>query len=211
MPCMTTPGRGGLPPEHAKREFVIVGVGGSAGSIQALRDFFRNVPADSGMAYVVILHLSAEYESRLAEVLQGSARIAVTQVQESVEVAPNHVYVIPPNASLSMVDGTLVVSKQTGYEERRAPIDVFFRTLADTHDSHAVCVVMSGTGTDGSTGLRRIKEYNGLVLVQDPREAEFSEMPRHAMATGLVDYVVPASSMPEKTKPSSAGARPPTG
>jgi two-component system CheB/CheR fusion protein len=184
--------------EVPKSDFLVVGLGGSAGSIPAFREFFRNVPADSGMAYVVILHLSPDYDSRLAEVLQGSTPIPVQQVRESVKVEPNHAYVIPPNKSLSLRNGTLLLSDIVGYEERRAPVDIFFRTLADIHDSRAVCVVLSGSGADGSMGLRRIKEYNGLVLVQDPSEAEFSEMPRNSIATGLADFVVPVAEMPRK-------------
>ena len=179
-------------------DFLVVGLGGSAGSIRSFREFFRNVPADSEMAYVVILHLSPEYESRLAEVLQGSTTIPVRQVRESVKIEPNHVYVIPPHHSLSLADGTLVLSDVTGFPERRAPVDIFFRTLGDSHDARAVCVVLSGTGADGSMGLRRVKEFNGLVLVQDPDEAEFSEMPRNSIATGLVDFVVPVAEMPAR-------------
>jgi two-component system, chemotaxis family, CheB/CheR fusion protein len=180
---------------HEKSDFLIVGLGGSAGSIPSFREFFRHVPPDSGMAYVVILHLSPEYESHLAEVLQATASIPVMQVREQQKVEPNHVYVIPPNQSLALSDSTLVLSEMTGFAERRAPVDIFFRTLADTHESRAVCVVMSGTGADGSMGLRRVKEYNGLVLVQDPAEAQFGEMPRNSIATGLADFVLPAAEM----------------
>lgn len=189
---------GGPASENGRDDLVIVGMGGSAGAITSFREFFRNVPADSGMAYVVILHLSPEHESRLAEVLQTATKIPVIQVREPVRVEPNHVYVIPPNKSLEMSDGTLVVSNVGSYEERRAPIDIFFRTLAQTHDSRAVSVVMSGSGSDGSMGLRRVKEFNGLVLVQDPAEAAFGEMPRNSIATGLVDYVLPAAEMPQR-------------
>ena len=187
-----------VPAPDAQHNFLVVGLGGSAGAITAFREFFRNVPADSGMAYVVILHLSPEHESRLAEVLQSVANIPVMQVREATRVERNRVYVIPPNKSLAMNDGTLVLSNMTSYEERRAPVDIFFRTLADNHDSRAVCVVMSGSGSDGSMGLRRVKEYNGLVLVQDPADAAFGEMPRSCIATGLVDFVVPAAEMPER-------------
>jgi len=191
--------RGGKPPaERDSTGFLIVGLGGSAGAISAFREFFRNVPADSGMAYVVILHLSPEHESRLSEVLQDSAAIPVKQVKERVRVEPNQVFVIPPNKSLAMQDSMLELSEVKSFEERRAPIDIFFRTLADTHDSRAVGVVMSGSGSDGSMGLRRIKEYNGLTLVQDPREAEFAEMPRHSIDTGLVDFVAGAAQMPRR-------------
>ncbi|HEX6096972.1 MAG TPA: CheR family methyltransferase [Thermoanaerobaculia bacterium] len=186
----------GTAQEHLS--FVVVGLGGSAGSIQAFREFFRNVPADSDMAFVVVLHLSPEYDSRLAEVLQGSTDLPVSQVRERVRIAPNQVYVIPPNKSLAMSDGSLVLSEMTGFEERRAPIDIFFRTLADTHDSRAVCVVLSGSGADGSMGLRRIKENNGLAIVQDPAEAQFDDMPRNSIATGLVDFVLPVAEMPRR-------------
>ncbi|HVE71554.1 MAG TPA: CheR family methyltransferase [Thermoanaerobaculia bacterium] len=194
---MTDTGSGPAEP-HSKSDFLIAGIGGSAGSIPAFRTFFRNVAPDSGMAYVVILHLSPEHESHLAEVLQSSTTIPVTQVVDAVKVVPNHVYVIPPSRSLAMRDGMLVASTVTTFEERRAPIDIFFRTLADTHDSRAVCVVLSGSGSDGSMGLRRVKEYNGLALVQDPEEAEFDEMPRNSIATGMVDFVLPAAQMPDR-------------
>ncbi len=195
---MTNSGSGATDPQ-SKSNFLIAGIGGSAGSIPAFQTFFRNVPPPgSGIAYVVILHLSPEYESRLAEVLQNATSIPVTQVLEPVRVVPDHVYVIPPNRSLAMQDGMLVPSAVTSFEERRAPIDIFFRTLADTHDSRAVCVILSGSGADGSMGLRRVKEYNGLVLVQDPEEAEFKEMPRKSIATGLVDFVLPTAAMPSR-------------
>lgn len=178
--------------------FLIVGMGASAGGITAFKQFFERVPADSGMAYVVILHLSPEHDSKLAEVLQTSAAIPVAQVVESIRIEPNHVYVIPPNKSLSMVDGTLALSEIKGYEERRAPVDIFFRTLATEHTTRAVSVILSGTGADGSMGVKRVKEMGGIILVQDPREAEYSDMPRNSIATGLVDHVLPAAEMPSK-------------
>lgn len=181
-----------------RKEFLVVGLGGSAGAIPAFREFFRNVSAESGMAYVVILHLSPEYDSKLAEVLQSASSIPVTQVREKVRIARDHVYVIPPNHSLAIVDGHLSVSPMTGFEERRAPVDIFFRTLGETHGSSAVCVIVSGSGADGSMGLRRVKEHNGLVLAQEPSEAQFDEMPRHSIATGLVDVVLPVAEMPER-------------
>jgi two-component system CheB/CheR fusion protein len=179
-------------------DFLVVGLGASAGGIRAFREFFASVPAKSGMAYVVILHLSPEHESRLAEVLQVSAQVPVTQVTEAVRIEPDHVYVIPPNKSLSMVDGSLKVSDVTRVEERRAPVDIFFRTLGESHHSRAVCVVLSGTGADGSMGLKRVKECGGLAIVQDPAEAEYADMPRHSMATALVDFVLPVAEMPAK-------------
>ena len=178
------------------KDLVIAGIGASAGGIQAARRFFQHVAPDSGLAYVVILHLSPEHESRLAEVLQSAASIPVIQVREQVEVAPNHVYVIPPNQSLSMQDGHLALSPITRIEERRAPVDIFFRTLAESVGSRAACVVLSGTGANGSMGMKRVKEQGGLCLVQEPNEAEHPEMPRNSIATGLVDHVLPAAELP---------------
>ena len=189
-------------PESAKtaaaEDFLIVGIGASAGGIQALKDFFGNVPKDSGIAYVVILHMSPEHESRLAEVLQTTSQIPVTQVKQRVKVIPDHVYVIPPNQNLAMTDGHLKLTDMIGVEERRSPVDLFFRTLAETNDSRAVSVILSGTGSNGSMGLKRIKEYGGVAFAQDPHEAQYMDMPRNAIATGLVDYVLPVAAIPAK-------------
>lgn len=179
-------------------DFLIVGIGASAGGIQAIKRFFEHVPGDSGIAYVVVLHLSPEHESHLAEVVQLSAAIPVTQVQGRVRVEPNHVYVIPPHQSLAIRDGHLALSEMTRFEERRAPVDIFFRTLADSHRSYAVCVVMSGTGANGSMGVKRVKEQGGVCFVQEPEEAEYDDMPRNSIATALVDHILPVAQMPAK-------------
>ncbi len=191
--------RESAPKNSEHKDFLIVGIGASAGGIKALKEFFESVPADSGMAYVIILHLSPEHDSILAEVLQSSSAIPVTQVQDGhIHVEPNRVYVIPPNQSLRMYDGYLELSNVTRIEERRAPVDIFFRTLAESHDSRSVGVILSGTGANGSMGIKRIKERNGIVIVQDPDEAEYSDMPRNSLATGLVDCVLPVSEIPAK-------------
>ena len=179
-------------------DFLIVGIGASAGGIQALKEFFSRVPPDSGMAYVVILHMSPEHESRLAEILQSTSPIPVTQVQASEKIHPNHVYVIPPNRSLEMKDGHVEPTAMIGLQERRSPIDLFFRTLADTKDSRAVSVILSGTGSDGSIGIKRIKENGGVAIAQDPAEAEYTDMPRNAIATGMVDHVLQVAEIPAK-------------
>ena len=139
------------------RSFLVVGLGASAGGIQALRNFFSNVPARTGMAYVVILHLSPDHDSRLAEVLQSASAVPVTKVERRVRVEPDHVYVIPPNKSLEINDGHIDISNITSTEVRRAPVDIFFRTLADSHGPRAVSVVLSGTGANGSMGMKRVK------------------------------------------------------
>jgi PAS domain S-box-containing protein len=184
--------------ESQPEKFLIAAIGASAGGIQALKEFFENVPSDSGVAYVVILHLSPDHESRLAEVLQTTALIPVTQIKERVKVEPNHVYVVPPNQHLGMLDGHITVEQNISVEERRAPVDIFFRTLAETKRAGAIAVVLSGTGADGSMGIKRVKERGGVVFVQNPREAEFSEMPRNSIATDLVDAVLNVREIPAK-------------
>ncbi len=179
-------------------KFLIVGLGASAGGIQALKDFFGQVKKESGMAYVVILHMSPEHESKLAEILQVTSSIPVTQVREREQIKPNHVYVIPPNQSLAITDGHLQLTAMIGMEERRSPVDLFFRTLAETNESRAVSVILSGTGANGSMGMKRIKEYGGIAFAQDPEEAEYTDMPRNAIATGMVDYVLPVAEIPAK-------------
>src|SRR5215813_12696074 len=176
-------------------EFLVVGLGASAGGIQALKEFFTTVPKESGMAYVVILHMSPEHESRLAEILQVTSPIPVTQVRKRVKVVPDHVYVIPPNQNLEMSDGHLDLKDMIGVEERRSPVDLFFRTLAESNEERAVSVILSGTGANGSMGMKRIKEYGGIAFAQDPDEAEYKDMPRNAIATGMVDYVLPVSQI----------------
>jgi two-component system CheB/CheR fusion protein len=176
--------------------FLIVGLGASAGGIQALRDFFQRVPPYSQIAYVVILHLSPDHDSQLAHVLQTVAHIPVTQVTEKVAIAPNHIYVVSPNQHLVMEKEFIVPSPNLHVEERRAPVDIFFRTLADAYGARAVCVVLSGTGANGSMGLKRVKERGGVAYVQNPREAEFNEMPRNAIATELIDEVLPVAEIP---------------
>jgi PAS domain S-box-containing protein len=178
------------------RGFLIVGLGASAGGIQALREFFQRVPVDSQIAYVVILHLPPDHDSQLAQVLQTVAHIPVVQVTEKVRLVPNQVYVVSPNQHLLLEQDFIVPSPNLHVEERRAPVDIFFRTLADAHSARAVCVVLSGTGANGSMGLKRVKERGGVVYVQNPREAEFNEMPRNAIATELVDEVLPAAEIP---------------
>lgn len=179
-------------------EFLIVGIGASAGGIQALQEFFRRVPEESGMAYVVILHLSPDHDSQLAEVLQRETKLQVFRVTERVRILPNQVYVVPPNQHLTMEGEFITISKNATVEERRAPVDIFFRSLADEHGPRAVSVILSGTGANGSMGLKRIKERGGACFVQNPKEAEFNEMARNAIATDLVDEILPVADIPFK-------------
>ncbi|HEY2847531.1 MAG TPA: CheR family methyltransferase, partial [Pyrinomonadaceae bacterium] len=178
--------------------FLVVGIGASAGGIGALREFFVNVKPDSHVAYVVILHLSPDHDSKLAEVLQGVTKIPVRQVTEKTKIEQDHVYVVPPNKSLGIEDGHISVQPIKGVEERRAPVDIFFRRLAEHLQSRAVAVVLSGTGANGSMGIKRVKEFGGAAFVQNPREAEFNEMPRSSIATELIDSILPVAEIPSR-------------
>jgi two-component system CheB/CheR fusion protein len=182
--------------ESGENRFLVVGLGASAGGIQALREFFNEVSSNSGLAFVVILHMSPAHESSLAEILQHTSSIPVTQVHERVKVEPNHVYVVPPNRILAMSDGHLDLKAMIGVEERRSPVDLFFRTLAEASEDRAVSVILSGTGANGSMGIKRIKEFGGVNFAQDPGEAEYKDMPTNAIGTGLVDYVLPVGQIP---------------
>ncbi|HEX4234079.1 MAG TPA: chemotaxis protein CheB [Caldimonas sp.] len=178
----------------------MVGLGGSAGSIAALQGFFTAAPNDSGMVFVVVMHLSAEHESVLAEILQRTTAMPVRQVQDQARVEANHVYVIPPGKTLTSLDGRLVCGDLTPYQGRRVAVDLFFRTLADTHGARAAAIVLSGADGDGAIGIKRIKERGGLTIAQDPNEAEHSGMPRSAIGTGMVDWILPVAAMPERLK-----------
>ena len=177
---------------------LVVGLGASAGGIQALSTFFENVPLDAPIAYVVILHLSPEHESKLAQVLQTATRLPVSQVTEETQIEARHVYVIAPSGTLSVTDGRLTVTAIARLEERRTAVDIFFRTLAERYGSRAAAVILSGTGSNGSSGLRRVKEYGALTIAQLPSDAEYRDMPEHAIATRLVDYILPAADMPRR-------------
>jgi two-component system CheB/CheR fusion protein len=177
--------------------FPLVGIGASAGGLQALQHFFTHMPADSGMAFVVIMHLSPTHESHVASLLQHTTKMPVIQVTEAVHVAPNHVYVIPPTQDLSMVDGSISLQEREASRAGRAPIDLFFRTLAETHGHSAAAIVLSGSGADGASGVERVKERGGVTLVQEPEEAEYASMPRSAIATGLIDYILPVTELPD--------------
>lgn len=179
-------------------KFPVVGIGASAGGLQALLRFFERMPAANGMAFVVILHLSPDHESNVAEILQRIARMPVMQVTELTAIEANHVYVIPPTHDLEMNDGHLQLASHSRIRGAHLAIDLFFRTLAEVHQERAVAVVMSGTGHDGASGLARVKEEGGVTLVQQPEDAEYDDMPKAAIATGMVDFVATASDMPRR-------------
>lgn len=181
-------------PGQPESPLLVVGLGASAGGIEALERFFRALPDAPGAAFVVVLHLSPDHESHLAEVLQRATAMPVMQVRGTVMTEAGHVYVIPPGHSLSMAAGALRLSWPADEAERRAPVDIFFRTLGLEH-RRCAAVVFSGLGADGSVGIKQIREVGGLILAQDPADAAHDGMPRSAIETGLVDDVLPAERL----------------
>lgn len=193
--------------EPSPLNFPVVGIGASAGGVQALLRFFENAPADMGMAFVVVLHLSPNHASSADQVLQHATSMPVLQVQHPVPVEKNHVYVISPSHDLALDDGHLTPTEAGRPRGRPIAIDLFFRSLADTHRERAIAIVLSGTGADGSTGIGRIKEQGGVTIAQQPADAEYPEMPQNAMATGMVDFALPAAEMPRKLRELADNAR----
>ena len=176
----------------------VVGLGASAGGIGPLQQFFSDMKPDSGLAFVVVMHLSPDFESQLASVLQQKTKMPVMQVTEPVQVKPNHVYVIPPNHQLTFNDSTLNIVDPQQARGRRVTIDLFFRTLAQAYGQRAVGVILSGSDSDGVIGLKHIRAQGGLTIAQDPSEAEYESMPASAISTGVVDWVLPVAQLAPK-------------
>jgi len=173
----------------------LVGIGGSAGAIPALQRFFTTVPIDSGLAFVVILHLSADHESSLHSALQRSTSLRVVQVLERVEIEANTIYVIAPRLWLRAAEGFLHTEDRTPAGGHHVAVDLFFRSLADSHGPHCAAIVLSGADSYGANGIKRIKERGGLTIAQDPHAAEQADMPQSSIATGMIDWVLPVVDM----------------
>lgn len=174
----------------------VVGIGASAGGIDALKKFLPSVDPQSGIAFVLVQHLDPTHESILTEILAPMSPVPVVRILEGTKVAPNHFYVIPPNAALTIENGKLRLSRLVKRRAFGTPIDTFFISLAEDQGGFAACAILSGTGSDGTLGLRAIKEHGGLTLAQEG--AEYDGMMRSALSTGLVDFVLPAEEMPAK-------------
>ena len=184
-------------PKAANQAFPIVGIGASAGGLDTLKQFFAALPAASGMAFVVLQHLDPTHESLMAELLSRHTGMSVQQAQDGMAVEPNCVYMIPPNRYIYIRSGRLHLTEPTEQRGRRMPIDTFFRSLADDQKERAICIILTGTGSDGTAGLRAIKEQGGMAMVQEPKTAAYDGMPRSAIATGIVDFVLSVDKMPE--------------
>ena len=186
-PPVSEPGQAGLP---------VAGIGASAGGLDAFKKFFSAMPADSGIAFVLIPHLDPRHESLMVELISRHTKMPVAEAQDGAQVEANHVYIIPPNKYMTISGGVLRLS---GPVERGGPqtsIDLFLRSLGDDKQEQAICIILSGTGAHGTLGLKAVKAAGGLAMVQDPLTAEYPAMPQSAIATDLADYVLPVEKMP---------------
>ncbi len=172
----------------------VVGIGASAGGLEALQQFLTFLPSNTGMAFVIIQHLAPNHKSMLADILGKYSVMPVTEIEDGMEVERNHIYMIPPKYNVEISDGRLNLKLQNS-QEISHPIDIFFRSLAVAYMNRAVAVILSGTGSDGTNGIRAIKEQNGMIIVQSPESAKFDGMPRNAIGTGFVDLVLKPDSI----------------
>lgn len=180
--------------------FPVVGIGASAGGLTAFKKLLAAIPEDSGMAYVLVQHLDPNHESLLAELLQKATRIPVLEIADDIKVEPDHIYIIPSNKMLLANDGVLLLSPRPSPNKnvRNLPIDLFFSSLAEVHQNHSLGVVLSGTGSDGTAGLRNIKDNGGITFAQDQASAEWDGMPQSAVDAGVVDFILKPEKIPAK-------------
>lgn len=183
-------------PAAAERISHVVGIGASAGGLEALRAFFSVMPANSGMAFIVIQHLAPDYKSLMVELLARLTAMPVIRATDGLEVEANHVYLIPPRFNLTISEGALRLTPPPAGKALNLPIDIFFRSLALDCGDRSVAIVLSGTGSDGARGIRAVKEAGGMVMVQAEASAKFAGMPTSAIATGVADYVLPVEEIP---------------
>ncbi|MEO2063087.1 MAG: CheR family methyltransferase [Christiangramia sp.] len=178
----------------------IVAVGASAGGLEALKLFFKKIPENDKNAYVVIQHLSPDYKSMMGELLKKNTNLPIVQISDQMEVKGGQIYLIPPANNLVLEDNILILRDKPKNQTLNLPIDMFFESMAQQREERAIGIVLSGTGSDGTRGVRAIKEHNGMVMVQDPSEAKFDGMPKSAINTGLVDYILPVEEMAPELK-----------
>ena len=178
--------------------FPIVGIGASAGGLEALEQFFENMPKDSGMAFVVIQHLDPKRKGMMPEILQRTTEMPVITVTDRLQISRNCIYIIPPNKSMSILNGALHLFEPVETHGLRLPIDFFFQSLALDLKDQSIGIILSGMGSDGSLGIKAIKENGGISLVQEPKTARFDSMPRHAIKATTIDFIAHANELPSK-------------
>jgi two-component system CheB/CheR fusion protein len=178
------------------KTFPIVGIGASAGGLHALEGFFSHMPADPNMAFVVIQHLAPKHKSIMGTLLERRSAIKIRPVEDGLKIEPACVYLNPPDKNVAVVGGVFSLVDQGSPHASNLPIDYFLRSLAEDRGEMAICIILSGTGSDGTLGLRAIKGEGGTAMVQRVDQAEHGSMPRSAIMTGLVDYILPVEAMP---------------
>lgn len=184
----------------SENKFPVVGIGASAGGLAAFKQLIQSIPEDSGMAYVLVQHLAPNHDSLLPELLQKVTNLPVQEISNEIKVEPNNIYIIPSNKMLLSNDGKLELSPRADKSKKmqNLPIDLFFTSLAWVHQSHSIGVVLTGTGSDGTEGLRAIKEHGGITFAHDLDSAEYNGMPKSAANAGVVDFVLPPEEIPAK-------------
>lgn len=175
-----------------------VGIGASAGGLEALEAFFKVMPTDTGLTFIVVQHLSPDFKSMMDELLARYTKMEILIAEDGMKTEPNKIYLIKPRTNLSIFKGKLYLQDQASRSHLNLPIDIFFRSLAEDKEKLAIGVILSGTGSDGTLGVRAIKESGGMVMVQDEQTAKFDGMPRSSIATGIVDYILPPHRMAEE-------------
>ncbi|MCB1159545.1 MAG: hypothetical protein KDK45_18740, partial [Leptospiraceae bacterium] len=180
------------------KQFYLVGIGASAGGLEAIEAFFSNIPVNTGLAFVIIQHLSPDYKSLMPEILSKRTPMKVLTAEDGMLVEPNHIYLIPRKKFLKVYQSKLYLTDKDSTIVLNLPIDIFFNSLADDFGEKAIGIILSGTGSDGSRGIRAIKEEGGLILVQNLESSKFDGMPRSAISTGVVDFILPPEEMGEK-------------
>ncbi|HKJ48424.1 MAG TPA: CheR family methyltransferase [Christiangramia sp.] len=178
----------------------IIAVGASAGGLEALKAFFKKIPAGDSNAYVVIQHLSPDYKSMMGELLSRNTNLPIVQITDNMKIKSGHVYLIPPANNLKLDGDHLILTDKPNNQTLNLPIDIFFESMAKQRKEKSIGIVLSGTGSDGTRGVRAIKENDGMVMVQDPSEAKFDGMPKSAINTGLVDYILSVHEMGPELK-----------
>lgn len=176
--------------------FYIAGIGASAGGLEALQQLFQNMPTNTGIGFVVIQHLSPDYKSLMVELLSKYTEMPVIRAEHNMEVRPDCVYLIPPKKNMTIVEGRLQLKEKTPVVPVNLPIDIFFISLARDLGDRTIGIILSGTGSDGTRGVRAIKEAGGMIMVQEEESAKFNGMPRSAVATGVADFILPPEEIP---------------
>ena len=188
-------GNGGTPQQELRP--MVVGIGASAGGLEALQQFFSCIPGNTGLIFIIIQHLSPDYKSLMAEILGKHTSMMVLQAESEMEIEPDTVYLIPPKKNMTIRDGRLLLTDYV-HGGINHPIDIFLNSLAEERKERALAIILSGTGSDGTNGIKAIKEHGGFVLVQEPTSAKFDGMPRNAINTGLADVILPPGQLAEE-------------